>query len=122
MPLHDSLIQKLGNDNKGFNDGGANRTGNVFDTPCAEPEITEAMRQEAFDQQKTTDDHGMHITGVYTEKSTGKSFFEVKNSWGVNNPCSGYLFVSEPYIRYKSISIMLHKNGLSKVTRKSLGL
>lgn len=122
VPMHDSLIQKIGTDNKGFNDGGANRTGNVFDTPCAEPEITESMRQEAFDQQKTTDDHGMHITGLFTEKSTGKSFFEVKNSWGVNNPCNGYLFVSEPYLRYKSISIMLHKSGLTKVTKKSLGL
>jgi bleomycin hydrolase len=122
VPMHDSLIQKMGTDNKGFNDGGANRSGNVFDTPCAEPEITDAMRQEAFDQQKTTDDHGMHITGMYTEKSTGKNFYEVKNSWGINNPCNGYLFVSEPYVRYKSISIMLHKNGLSKVTRKSLGI
>ncbi len=122
VPLHDSLIQKIGTDNKGFNDAGANRSGNVFDTPCAEPEITEAMRQEAFDQQKTTDDHGMHITGMYNEKSTGKNFYEVKNSWGINNPCNGYLFVSEPYVRYKSISIMLHKNGLSKVTRKSLGI
>lgn len=122
VPMHDSLIQKSGSDNKGFNDGGANRTGNVFENPCQEPEITEAMRQEAFDLQKTTDDHGMHITGMFTEKSTGKYFFEVKNSWGTNNPCNGYLFVSEPYVRYKSISVMVHKNGLTKATKKSMGL
>ena len=121
VPLHDSLITKIGTDNKGFNDGGAHREGNVFETPCNELEINESMRQEAFDLQKTTDDHGMHITGLYKEKS-GKDFFEVKNSWGTANPCGGYLFVSEPYTKYKTISVMFHKNGLSKNTKKALGI
>lgn len=119
VPLHDSLITKIGNDNKGFNDGGAQREGTVFDSPCQEPEINEAMRQEAFDLQKTTDDHGMHITGLYKENS-GKYFFEVKNSWGTGNPCAGYLFVSENYTKYKTISVMFHKNGLTKSTKKAI--
>ena len=120
VPIHDSLIQKKGTDNKQFNDAGAVKISTAFERPCAEFVATEAQRQEAFDLQKTTDDHGMHITGLFREKN-GTDFFEVKNSWGSANPCSGYLFVSENYIRYKTISVMVHKNGIPKNIRKKLG-
>lgn len=35
-----------------------------------------------FDNYLTTDDHGMQITGLYTDQN-GKEYYKVKNSWGV---------------------------------------
>lgn len=122
VPLHDSLIQKKGQDSKQFNDAGSVKISNVFEQPCEQLKITPELRQDAFDQQFTTDDHGMQITGLYKETTTGISYFEVKNSWGTTNPLNGYFMASEPYIRYKTISIMMHKDGLSKETKRKIGL
>src|SRR5690606_31918280 len=36
----------------------------MFNGPKPELEITEDMRQKAFDNYETTDDHGMHIIGL----------------------------------------------------------
>ena len=77
------------------------------------------MRQEAFDNYETTDDHGMQITGLYRDAS-GKKFYFVKNSWGTSNYTQGYLFVSEAYLRYKTMDIMIHKDALPKDLRKKL--
>jgi bleomycin hydrolase len=74
--------------------------------------ITQESRQEAFDLQQTTDDHGMHIVGLYKEKSTGMEYYLVKNSWGTVNNLSGYIFVSKPYFQYKTISVMIHQDGV----------
>ena len=49
--------------------------------PLPEMEITQEMRQTAFDNWETTDDHGMVIYGIAKDQ-TGKEYFMVKNSWG----------------------------------------
>ncbi len=36
----------------------------TFDKPGKEKVITQKMRQEAYDNYETTDDHGMHIFGT----------------------------------------------------------
>ena len=89
--------------------------------PVPEITVTSEMRQRAFDDYNTTDDHGMHIVGLATDK-TGKKYYYVKNSWGTGNPRDGYLFASESYVRYKTISVMVNKNALPKETRAKLGL
>ena len=38
-------------------------------TPCPELSITQEMRQTAFDDYSTTDDHGMHIFGVAKDQN-----------------------------------------------------
>jgi bleomycin hydrolase len=64
----------------------------------------------------------MHIIGKYQE-SDGTVYYKVKNSWGTkSNECDGYLFVSQAYVAYKTINVMVHKDALSKSTRKELGL
>jgi bleomycin hydrolase len=121
VPIHDSLIQKIGKDDRLFNSAGAEKKGNAFSQASPEKEITASNRQAAFDSQETTDDHGMHIVAKYLETNTNTPYYLVKNSWGTNNPANGYLYASEAYIKYKTISIMVNKNGIPKSIRKKLG-
>jgi len=117
----DSLITKKGEDDRHFNNAGAEKHGSVFYNPTEEMEVTVSERQAQFNSQRTTDDHGMHIVGLYKE-ANGTPFYQVKNSWGDSNEMGGYLFASENYFKMKTISIMLHKDGLSKDLRKKLNL
>ena len=48
------------------------------------------MRQEAFDNWETTDDHGMHIYGIAKDQN-GKEYYMVKNSWGEYGDYKGNL-------------------------------
>ncbi|MGM0408889.1 MAG: C1 family peptidase, partial [Bacteroidota bacterium] len=82
---------------------------------------TPQMRQKEFDHYKTTDDHGMHIVGVAKDQ-TGNKFYIVKNSWDVDNPYDGYIYMSETFIKYKATDIMIHKDVVPKKIAKNLGL
>lgn len=81
-----------------------------------EPAVTPATRQAGFDDFSTTDDHLMHIIG-YAEDQDGDTFLIVKNSWGRENLHGGYQYVSLPYFRAKTISILLHENGVPRDLR-----
>lgn len=90
--------------------------------PFTQEQITAEMRQMGYDNYQTTDDHGMHITGIYKDQN-GTKYFKVKNSWGVeSNECDGYLFASEAYVMYKTIDVMVHKDALPKRLKKSLDI
>jgi bleomycin hydrolase len=121
IPVNDTLVKKKGDDSRFFNDAGAMRSGSAFDQPYPEKQITAELRQDEFDRQLTTDDHGMHITGLLTDQN-GTRYFKVKNSWGTANHCGGYLYVSEAYFRLKTISIMLHKDAIDKKLKQKTGL
>ena len=81
VPEDESALSVKGKDNKHFNDAGAAKEGSQFDSPGPEKKITQAMRQEAFDNYRTTDDHGMHFVGLVKDQN-GTEYFLVKNSWG----------------------------------------
>lgn len=81
-----------------------------------EPTVTPGNRQAGFDDFSTTDDHLMHIIG-YAVDQDNDTFFIVKNSWGSENPHGGFQYVSLPYFRAKTISILLHQNGLPRDMR-----
>ncbi len=87
----------------------------------AEKQITQEMRQSAFDNYATTDDHGMQIYGIVKDQH-GKIFYMVKNSWGNTGPYGGLWYASDPFVRYKTISIVLHKGALPAETATKLGL
>lgn len=85
-----------------------------------EGEITQEFRQECFDNYTVTDDHLMHITGL-AEGSDGQLYFLVKNSWGDDiglEAYKGYVLASENYFKLNTISIMLHKDAVSKKNLK----
>jgi bleomycin hydrolase len=86
-----------------------------------EKNITPEYRQAEFENFDTQDDHLMHIVGKVADQK-GNQYYKVKNSWGTNSGKDGYIYISVPYIRLKAISVMVHKDGLTKKTRTSLGV
>jgi bleomycin hydrolase len=106
-----------------WNSGVATVTGDIPDNKnMQEKYIGQELRQEGFDNYSTTDDHGMHITGLALDKN-GNKYFRVKNSWGIaGRPYNGYLYASESYVRYKTIAIMVNKNGIPAGLRQKLGI
>ena len=83
-----------------------------------ELDITPELRQQEFENYNTTDDHLMHITGLVKDQN-GTKYYKVKNSWGkIGN--GGYIYMSEAYMRLKTISITLHKDALTNDLAKRL--
>ncbi len=94
----------------------------AFKHPVKELQVTQAMRQQTFDDYQTTDDHLMHLVGTGKDEN-GTLYYLTKNSWGTSsNKYGGYLFMSEPFVKLKTLAIMVHKNALPKDIRKKLGI
>lgn len=121
VPKDESTIEVKGQDSKGFNDAGADRSSNAFLNPTEELKITSELRQLAYDNKTTQDDHGMHIVGLYQDQK-GTNYFLVKNSWGTSNFPKGYLYVSEAYFKYKTINVFLHKDGIPTKIKTNLNI
>ncbi|ULB34663.1 MULTISPECIES: aminopeptidase C [Proteiniphilum] len=87
----------------------------------AEKAVTQEMRQLSFDNYQTTDDHGMQIYGI-AEDQKGNRYYMVKNSWGETGVYNGLWYASEPFVKYKTISIVLHKDAIPATILTKLGL
>ena len=83
--------------------------------------ITQEMRQIAYDNKTTTDDHGMHIYGTAKDQN-GNLYFMVKNSWGETGKYKGTWYASDSFVRYKTLNIVVHKDALPKHIAKKLGI
>lgn len=91
------------------------------DRPQTEVVVTQEMRQVAFDNQQTTDDHGMQIFGIAKDQ-LGKKYYMVKNSWGAESKYKGVWYVSESFAAYKTMNIVVHKDAIPKELQKKLGI
>ncbi len=90
--------------------------------PLPEMEVTQEMRQEAYDNWETTDDHGMMIFGLAKDQN-GKEYYMVKNSWGTTKSTyKGIWYVSKAFAAYKTMNFVVHKDALPKDVRKKLGI
>ena len=89
--------------------------------PLPEVEVTQEMRQVAYDNWETTDDHGMLIYGIAKDQN-GKEYFMVKNSWGKSGKYKGIWYASKAFVAYKTMNILVHKDALPKHIAKKLGL
>ena len=98
----------------------ADKSREATSKPGPELKATQEMRQIAFDNWETTDDHGMLIYGTAKDQ-TGNEYFLVKNSWGTDNKYKGTWYASKPFVRYKTMNIVLHKDALPKNIAKKLG-
>ena len=68
--------------------------------------VTAERRQASFEARRTTDDHVMEIVGLAHDQH-GCRFFLCKNSWGTANRYGGFMFLSENYVRMKTIAVVL---------------
>lgn len=89
--------------------------------PLPEIKVTQEMRQEAYDNWETTDDHGMVIYGIAKDVN-GKEYYMVKNSWGAAGSYNGIWYASKTFAAYKTMNILVHKNALPKDIAKKLGI
>jgi hypothetical protein len=93
-----------------------------FNRPFPEVKVTQESREEGYDKKQTTDDHLMHVTGIVKDQN-GTKYYVTKNSWGTaRNSFGGYLNMSENYVRAKTISILVNKNGIPSEIKTKLGL
>ena len=90
-----------------------------FDGPVPEIEVTQELRQQMYDSQETTDDHGMVIVGKAVDRE-GNRYYKVKNSWDTDQVFDGFLYVSEPYFLAKTLSLMVHKDAVPKNIAKKI--
>ena len=89
----------------------------LFVRPGKERKGNQEMRQQTFMNYRTTDDHLMHLTGISTDQN-GTKYYMIKNSWGEVGPYKGYVYMSEAYVRLKTVAIILHKEGVPPRLRK----
>lgn len=99
----------------------ADRRAELTSRPLPEMTVTQQMRQEAYDNWETTDDHGMLIYGLAKDQN-GKQYFMVKNSWGLAGKYKGLWYASEAFVAYKTMNIVVHKNAIPKEILKKLNI
>ncbi len=94
-----------------------------FDIPSAY--INEDARAFRFDNETTTDDHGMHLVG-YLENynKDGKDWYLIKDSSSgsrnndPNAPEFGYYFFSQDYVKLKMMGFTIHKDAVKDILKK----
>lgn len=79
------------------------------DLPASKLPVTQASRQREFEQLRTTDDHAMEIVGCIQQG--GKRYYVCKNSQGEDWGVQGFVFLSEDYIRLKTIAIYMSEKA-----------
>ena len=97
------------------------RSSEALSKPSPEKVITQEERQQAYDNWETTDDHGMLIYGIAKDQ-TGKEYYMVKNSWGEYGKYKGMWYASKAFVAYKTMNILVNKNGVPAELRKKLGI
>lgn len=94
----------------------------MWEKPGKERQISQELRQITFDNYSTTDDHLMHLVGIYKDQN-GTMYYKTKNSWAADsNDFGGFLYMSDSYVRLKTIAIMVHKDAIPAAIKEKLGL
>lgn len=79
-----------------------------------EKKVTPALRQEWFDNYASGDDHLMHLVGL-AQDQTGAKFYRMKDSFGSKDrKHQGFIYLSEAYLRAKTMSVMVHKAAVPR--------
>ena len=97
------------------------RNQNQLRAKAVEIPVTQESRQMYFETFQTEDDHLEHITGIAYDQD-GIKYYKTKNSWGTERNGTGYHYLSEEYVKGKTISLVVNKNSIPKSIRKKLGL
>ena len=86
-----------------------------------EIEVTQENRQQWFDEKTSTDDHGMHLYGIAKDQN-GTKYYLIKNSWGVTGAYDGVWYMSENFVKGKTLNFVVNKKALPKDIAKKLGI
>ena len=86
-----------------------------------EIEVTQENRQQWFDEKTSTDDHGMHLYGIAKDQN-GTKYYLIKNSWGVTGAYKGVWYMSENFVKGKTLNFVVNKKALPKDIAKKLGI
>ena len=86
-----------------------------------ELEVTQEIRQQMFDEKTSTDDHGMHLYGTAKDQN-GTKYYLIKNSWGVTGAYDGMWYMSENFVKAKTLNFVVNKKALPKDIAKKLGI
>ena len=86
-----------------------------------ELEVTQESRQLMYDEKTSTDDHGMHLYGTAKDQN-GTKYYLIKNSWGKTGAYDGIWYMSENFVKAKTLNIVVNKNAIPKDIRKKLGI
>ena len=67
-------------------------------------------RQKGFEEGATTDDHCMELIGI-ARSPRGRRYYIAKNSWGTGNAYGGLMYLSENYVRLKTIAVWMSQDA-----------
>ena len=121
MPDAEKAQELSGSDMARWVGGNAPTAQDLTSKPLPEITVTQEMRQQAFNNWETTDDHGMLAYGKAVDQN-GKEYFLIKNSWGTKNKYKGTWYASKAFVAYKTMNIVVHKDALPKAIAKKLGI
>ena len=93
----------------------------ISERVCCGSRRDQKLRQEAFDNYETTDDHGMVFVGTAVDQN-GTKYYKVKNSWGTEQIYGGFFYASEAFVKYKTMDILVHKDAVPVKILKKLHL
>lgn len=82
---------------------------NYVDILPAERPVTQASRQREFEQLHTTDDHVMEIIGTFLKNK--QRYYVCRNSWGKSWGNNGLVYLSEDYIKLKTIAVYMSEDA-----------
>ena len=86
-----------------------------------EIEVTQELRQDYYDEKTSTDDHGMHLYGIAKDQN-GTKYYLIKNSWGETGEYKGIWYMSENFVKGKTLNILVNKNAVPKDILKKIGI
>ncbi|MBQ0061959.1 MAG: aminopeptidase [Bacteroidales bacterium] len=114
--------QEIGSDQARWVGGNVqDRRAALTSKPMPEITVTPELRQAAYDNWETTDDHGMLIYGIAKDQD-GKEYFMVKNSWGETGKYKGSWYAAKAFVAYKTLNILGHKDAIPAHIAKKIGL
>ena len=121
VPDTEAIKKAAGSDEARWIGADPRNPGKTVATPGPELTITPEMRQAGYDNYQTTDDHGMHMYGIAKDQN-GTKYYIIKNSWGASGAYKGIWYVSESFVKYKTMDILVNKNAIPQDIRTKLGL
>ena len=100
--------------------------GKADEKPAEKPavkeiQVTQELRQDMYDEKTSTDDHGMHLYGIAKDQN-GVKYYLIKNSWGETGAYKGIWYMSENFVKGKTLNILVNKKAVPKDILKKIGI